>query len=325
MLKLVMIACLMALTAAAQSVRLGDVNMRDVRVVTNEQDGVAMPFINAFTNAANSWTAVSNAVITGAAAGQTALQAEVDPTALLVDGTRAMAANLPMGGQSITNLGNIQMVGYWQSLTGPGVSTIGYYAYGAIQSGRNYGTQSIGDAAYGAIQNGFNYGTQSIGYYAYGAMQRGSVVIYAAATNNAVGAMQLHDLTAGQNAITTTGGAASILLGAGTVSNKNAIVAGDGQASNGDGSITAASFHGSGAGLTGIPQAGVTGLTDALASKASVETVAALPTYPAVTNIARATIPTNAVQGWLLYDSGSNQWLRVSVSNYAFYVYEVLP
>lgn len=35
--------------------------------------------------------------------------------------------------------------------------------------------------------------------------------------------------------------------------------------------------------------------------------------------------PTNAVAGWLLYDAGSNVWLRVSVSNLSFTVWEVSP
>lgn len=34
--------------------------------------------------------------------------------------------------------------------------------------------------------------------------------------------------------------------------------------------------------------------------------------------------PANAVSGWLLFDSGSNIWLRVSVSNLSFTVEEVL-
>ncbi len=34
--------------------------------------------------------------------------------------------------------------------------------------------------------------------------------------------------------------------------------------------------------------------------------------------------PTNAVSGWLLYDSGSNVWLQVSVSNFSFTVHEVI-
>jgi hypothetical protein len=34
-------------------------------------------------------------------------------------------------------------------------------------------------------------------------------------------------------------------------------------------------------------------------------------------------LPTNAVPGWLLYDTGSNVWLQVSVSNLSFTVWEV--
>ena len=34
-------------------------------------------------------------------------------------------------------------------------------------------------------------------------------------------------------------------------------------------------------------------------------------------------VPTNAVTGWILYDAGSNKWLRVSVSNYSYYISEV--
>jgi hypothetical protein len=47
---------------------------------------------------------------------------------------------------------------------------------------------------------------------------------------------------------------------------------------------------------------------------ASLDDIAAIPR-----------VPTNAVSGWLLYDAGSNQWLRVTVSNYAFTVWEVSP
>lgn len=35
-------------------------------------------------------------------------------------------------------------------------------------------------------------------------------------------------------------------------------------------------------------------------------------------------VPTNAVTGWLMYDYGSNMWLRVSVSNWSFTVWEVV-
>lgn len=70
------------------------------------------------------------------------------------------------------------------------------------------------------------------------------------ATNNATGALQLLDLGEGQQALTTAGGAASLMLGAGVSSNRNALVVGDGAASHGDGSVTAAGgFHGDGSGI----------------------------------------------------------------------------
>lgn len=122
---------------------------------------------------------------------------------------------------------------------GTGVQTISGAAYGALQNGYNDGIQIIDVYGYGAIQSGLNQGSQTIGYAAVGASQRGSIIANAAATNNGVGAMQLFDLTSGQKALTTAGGDASILIGAGTASNKNAIVAGDGEVSHGDGSITA--------------------------------------------------------------------------------------
>jgi len=70
--------------------------------------------------------------------------------------------------------------------------------------------------------------------------------------------VQLLDLTNGQSAVTTADGDGSILLGAGTASNRYAIVAGDDQVSHGDGSITAGGgFWGDAAGLTGITAAQV--------------------------------------------------------------------
>jgi hypothetical protein len=107
---------------------------------------------------------------------------------------------------------------------------------------------NIDPTAYGAAQSGqlAEMGSMSIGADATGASQNGRVMELASATNNARGALQLFFLGIGQKALTTLGGAASILLGAGTSSNKNAIVAGDGQVSHGDGSITAGGgFYGS--------------------------------------------------------------------------------
>ena len=86
-----------------------------------------------------------------------------------------------------------------------------------------------------------------------GAVQFGNLSGGATATNLGNGAMQLLNLTNSQLAVTTTNGSASLLLGAGTVSHKNAIVAGDGQISHGIGSITAGGgLYGDGSGITNI-------------------------------------------------------------------------
>ena len=85
-----------------------------------------------------------------------------------------------------------------------------------------------------------------------GAKQLGYIGVFATATNLGNGAIQLLDLESGQSAITTSQGDGSLLLGAGTVSNEYAIVAGDGNVSHGTGSITANSFYGDGSALSGL-------------------------------------------------------------------------
>ena len=192
-------------------------------------------------------------------------------------GTSKINSSALGANQSGRNNGGVQTIGtnaYGASQIGYNSATqaIGGFAYGASQIGYNYSTQIIGTSAVGAKQFGYNvgmqiignyssgadqsgdnYGTMSIGANSYGAMQRGQTDSTSSASNNAVGAIQIYNLSPGQRALTTPGGAASILLGAGTVSNKNAVVAGDGAASNGDGSITAAGgFFGSGANLSGV-------------------------------------------------------------------------
>jgi hypothetical protein len=77
-----------------------------------------------------------------------------------------------------------------------------------------------------------------IGNHCYGASQFG-FLYYAFATNDAIGAMQLLNLSAGQSATITADGSASLGIGACVVSNKQSIVAGDGQQSHGAGSVTA--------------------------------------------------------------------------------------
>jgi hypothetical protein len=123
-----------------------------------------------------------------------------------------------------------------------GTMTIGNWAHGAQQAGGCFGTMTIGDNAVGAQQRLFLTSSGSeraiIGNYCYGASQFG-YLYNAAATNDAIGAMQLLNLSAGQSAWITPDGSASIGLGACVVSNKHSIVAGDGQQSHGNNSITA--------------------------------------------------------------------------------------
>jgi hypothetical protein len=165
-------------------------------------------------------------------------------------------------GNTATGIGDLTIAGRVVNGYGLGVANIDAAAYGARQYGwNNGGTMTIGSDAFGAQQDGFNYGTMAIGQGSMGAMQRlfvGSssferaiignycygasqfgMVYYAAATNDAIGAMQLLNLSAGQSATITADGDASIGLGACVVSNKNSIVAGDGQQSHGAGSVTA--------------------------------------------------------------------------------------
>jgi hypothetical protein len=140
------------------------------------------------------------------------------------------------------------------------VSSIDNNSVGAMQMGffgldgdshtGNYGnfTNSIGIYSHGASQFGYFEATDdttnsvvTIGNRAYGASQHGHTYGGTVLNQGAAGALQLFDLTSGQTSKVTSAGAASFVLGAGTASNKNSIVAGDGQESHGDGSITAVS------------------------------------------------------------------------------------
>jgi hypothetical protein len=181
-------------------------------------------------------------------------------------------------GENMT-LGNISANAYGAQQSGSKLSgsimTIGNYGYGAEQRGSVGPTASMrmgencgASSQYGYLTTG---GDMEIGSQGLTAVQRGSVgasrmyadgaaaqqygyLFNASATNLGRGALQIFDLTT-QHALTTAGGAASILLGAGTSSNKNAIVActaAGGEVSHGDGSITAGGgFYGNGAVLTG--------------------------------------------------------------------------
>ena len=273
-MKIVFFVIMLALGAQAQKVRLGDVNMRNVVVVTNETDATALGALATHTSTPNPH---ATTLAQAAAAGGFAGTETITPLnlimrghwqALVVEGSgeSTIEATAYGANQSGRNNGD-QSIGAWAfgaSQSGrnyKGTQSIGAGAYGASQSGANEGTQSIGEdthgasqsgdntgamsignSASGASQSGNNNGAMSIGEGAYGASQSGSVANNASATNNAVGAMQLFDLTSGQAALTTSGGKGSILLGAGVASNKNSIVVGDGNVSHGDGSVTAKSF-----------------------------------------------------------------------------------
>jgi hypothetical protein len=186
-----------------------------------------------------------------AATASGAMQLGINRTVYSNVAIQRIAENAPGAMQAGENYGGKQTIsayaaGASQSGVNSAIQTIGERAFGAIQHGWNDGSiQLIGMDSAGARQSGYNLGSQVIGNNVSGASQQGFVAALATATNNGVGAMQLLELFNGENALTTAGGASSLLLGAGIVSNKNAIVAGNGGHSHGDGSITATGgFHG---------------------------------------------------------------------------------
>ena len=147
-------------------------------------------------------------------------------------------------------------------------------AHGAEQRGYNSGAMTIGSNARGAEQRGYNLGFMMIGPIAYGAGQRGVVGMGASATNGGKGSVQLLNLTSNQLAVMR--GSAALGLGACEVTNDQAIVAGDGLASHGNGTVTAAGFFGDGSGLTNLSAATLptNSITADKLSAASVSTVA---------------------------------------------------
>ena len=148
-------------------------------------------------------------------------------------------------------------------------------SYGAIQRGyANGGNFDMDVVSYGSEQAGIAAGGARMYLKAAGAMQRGSVDdASTAATNLGVGAIQLLDLDSGERALTTATGDGSILLGAGTASNKYSIVAGDGQESHGTASISAATIWGSGTNLgatiaaQGVTQTTVVAWQDSMSNR----------------------------------------------------------
>lgn len=195
-----------------------------------------------------------------------ALQAESDTLQTVVN--RGNGATNVGSLANISDISSAGLTGPFRSVFGRGLNVTNIHtgAHGAKQIGyNNFGSWTIGDISYGAIQNAYNAGTMWIKTGAYGAQQSGNnsglmviensahsaqqhgqVANGAAATNNGVGAIQLLNLSNGQKAYTTSGGSGSLMLGAGVSTNKYSIVAGDGQISHGEESITAGGgfYHG---------------------------------------------------------------------------------
>ncbi len=123
-------------------------------------------------------------------------------------------------------------------------------------AGDNTGWMWLGGP--GVQFRGKNEGQMSL--YGEGTFVLGAFGPLATVTNRGKGSLLLGNLAVGQKAMITDVGHASILLGAGTVSNSQAIVVGDDQGSHGNKSVTAGSFwamgdgfFGKGTGLTDIP------------------------------------------------------------------------
>ena len=160
---------------------------------------------------------------------------------------------------TLTIATNCYASGQFETVANGGIVTIGNNSSGVLQlGGSSGGIITMGTNTYGAVQGGYVSGSMIIGDNANGAQQFGQV-LSGYATNNAAGAMQLLNLTAGQVAYTTTNGTGSLLLGAGTASNKYCIVAGDSSVSHGDGSITGTKIYGDGSGVTNIQSINVVG------------------------------------------------------------------
>ena len=123
---------------------------------------------------------------------------------------------------------------------------IGDYAYGSQQRGVFYGTNTIDDGSYGCEQSGYFGHNWAIAFMrGYGSKQLGFLGLYdSTVTNLGYGSIGLFNISSGtpRHQLITAGGHASVALGAVVVSNSECIVAGDGNQSHGNGSITANSL-----------------------------------------------------------------------------------
>jgi hypothetical protein len=127
-----------------------------------------------------------------------------------------------------------EQAGYYE-----GTNTIGSSVYGGSQRGYNGGLMQMGNGSAGSDQSGYNTGTMIMDVNSVGSVQRGYNLGGVVTNSGARGTVQLFLLTSGQTSKVSNVAHASIVLGAGSSSNQNSIVAGDGQVSHGDGSITA--------------------------------------------------------------------------------------
>ena len=150
----------------------------------------------------------------------------------------------------------IQTYTTYDPITGNNTGTILTNGISYQFAGDNTGTIYIGGP--GTQFRGNNDGSVHVG--GDGSFVLGSFASLSSATNRGKGSLLLGNLTVGQKATITDVGNASLLLGAGTVSNNQAIVVGDGMESHGSRSVTAESFwgmgsgfHGNGGGLTNLP------------------------------------------------------------------------
>ncbi len=223
------------------------------------------------------------ATVAGASVLTTATGVSTNDTrylAALTNETDTLATVLSRGnnaaGQSATNFADIQGTGNMVLGSGFTLDSIGVNAYGAGIFGTDFynGDTTIGSGScgsfirgtlgflpvtiapgvYGASIEGYMVVITTMGRVASGAAIHGVVGSSQIATNGGAGAVQLLDgpnAPSPATATTSADGGASLMLGFATITNKESIVAGTGQESHGDGSITAGGgFYGPSATLT---------------------------------------------------------------------------
>ena len=150
----------------------------------------------------------------------------------------------------------IQTFTTYQPITGENTGTITTNGSSFQFAGDNTGVVYLGGP--GAQFRGENDGNVYVS--GAGTFVIGSFAALSSATNMGEGSLLLANLTAGQRALITDVANAALVLGAGTASNAQCIVVGDGNESHGARSVTADSFwasgsgfHGNGAGVTNVP------------------------------------------------------------------------